>query len=328
MKNFYLCALAAGALLLAASCSQYELAPTAPVPQETEKCTVTFQAEDVATKATTGTNDAKINNLQVFVFLGDNLDVYGTADDSSVSLSCTPGSRNIVVVANGPDLSSITTRTALLATTSLMANSSITSMEMIGSQTETLSASNKNITVPVTRLGCRVVVSSIKKAFNSAALQAQTFTVKKIYLVNVAGDCLYGTAAHTPTVWFNKLTHGAEQSAMTLDAPNATIASGTPYSTAHTFYAWPNPTVTDVEGGSWSARHTRLVLETTLGSDTFYYPITLPVMEKNKSYNIAEIKITRPGSSSPDVPVSALDCSFTVTVNNWTEVALTDGTTI
>ena len=327
MKNFCLCALAAGALILAASCTKNELIPT-PVTQDTEPCMVTFSAVDEATKATTGTDDAKINNLQVFVFLGDNLDVYGSASASSVSIQCTPGTRNIVIIANGPDLHTVTTKTALLATTSLMSNSSVTSMEMIGSKTETLSASNKTISIPVSRLGARVVVSSIKKNFSSAALQALTFKVKRIYLVNVAGDCKYGGGSYTPTVWYNKMKHDAEQSAMTLDSPDATVSNTTKYTTVHTFYAWPNPTSTDSESTTWSARHTRLVIETQLGNDTFYYPISLPALESNKSYNIAEVNITRPGSSSPDVPVSFLDCSFSVTVTGWTNVALTEGTTI
>lgn len=326
MKNFSLCALAAGALLFAASCNKIESAP-APAPQDTQPCTVTFSVYDAATKATT-TNDAKVNSLQVFVFLGDNLDVYGSSATSSVSLECTPGSRNIVVIANGPDLHTVTTKTALLATTSLMANSSVTSMEMVGTKTVTLSAANKTVSVPVSRLGARVVVSSIKKNFSSAALQALTFKVKRIYLVNVAGDCKYGGGSYTPTVWFNRMKHDAEQSAMTLDSPDATVSAGTKYSTVHTFYAWPNPTSADSEATTWSARHTRLVIEAQLGSDTFYYPITLPALESNKSYNIDEVSITRPGSSSPDVPVSFLDCSFSVTVTGWTNVALTEGTTI
>ena len=89
MKNFSLCALAAGALLLAASCNKIESTP-APAPQDTQPCTVTFSVYDAATKATT-TSDAKVNSLQVFVFLGDNLDVYGSSATSSVSLECTPG---------------------------------------------------------------------------------------------------------------------------------------------------------------------------------------------------------------------------------------------
>ena len=145
----------------------------------------------------------------------------------------------------------------------------------------------------------------------------------QIFITNVAGDINFGETA-SPTVWYNKMAYSSEQAAFTYDAPASALANNASYSTAHSFYAYPNPTVDDAEGGSWSARHTRLVIKVTLGTDVYYYPITLPALEANKSYEIDELILTRPGSDNPDKPVSFQDCTFQVNVVGWTTVPVSD----
>ena len=51
-------------------------------------------------------------------------------------------------------------------------------------------------------------------------------------------------------------------------------------------------------------------------------------MAANKSYEIAEVVLTRPGSDNPDEPVSFADATFSITVIDWTVVPVTEGTTI
>ena len=112
----------------------------------------------------------------------------------------------------------------------------------------------------------------------------------------------------------------------THDAPAASVVNEEAYSTQHTFYCYPNKAA-DSDATSWSPRRTRLVLKTTLGTDTYYYPVTLPELENNKSYEL-ELTITRPGSDNADMPVSFEDCAFEITVKPWTVVAVTDGIVI
>ena len=54
----------------------------------------------------------------------------------------------------------------------------------------------------------------------------------------------------------------------------------------------------------------------------------MPALERNKSYEIELVKVTRPGSDDPDVPVSFADATFEVNVIDWTVVPVTEGTTI
>ena len=71
-----------------------------------------------------------------------------------------------------------------------------------------------------------------------------------------------------------------------------------------------------------------MVVEVELGGDTFYYPITLPVLEPGKSYEIENLTITRKGADSPDTVISLADATFEINIKEWTVVPITDGITI
>ena len=67
----------------------------------------------------------------------------------------------------------------------------------------------------------------------------------------------------------------------------------------------------------WCQRHTRLVVETELAGRTCYYTMTMPAIESNHIYTVKELRITRPGSSDPELPVLPGDASFTIEVEDW-----------
>ena len=52
-----------------------------------------------------------------------------------------------------------------------------------------------------------------------------------------------------------------------------TLADHTTYSTVHTFYAFPNPTVADSAASTWNARHTHLIIQVLIDDTTKYYNI-------------------------------------------------------
>jgi hypothetical protein len=188
---------------------------------------------------------------------------------------------------------------------------------MVGSKTVTLPQTG-TVSIDVNRIASRVVLKKITRNFTSAALQALDFTVDAIYLVNVAGNTSYDLTA-APAAWYNVAENKGELASLLSDAPAAPIVNGQSYDTDHTFYGYPNDLAVNT---------TRIVIETTLGETKYYYPINLPEMASNKSYEIEEVKITRPGSDNPDEPVSFEDASFSVNVIDWTVVPVTEGTTI
>lgn len=299
----------------------------ANVPVDGERTELTVGIATGMTKSTTITADdeVKVNNLQVFVFRGDALDAYGVADNAStVTVSCTKGNREVYAVVNAPDLKDIATKTDLLAAKSALSDNDESNFVMIGKTNADL-PSELPVNVEVGRIVSKVVLKTVNRAFTSAALAALNFSIDEIFITNVAGDVNYGLTDN-PLEWYNKMDYNSEMAMFTHDAPAASVVNEEAYSTLHTFYCYPNKAA-DSDATSWSPRRTRLVLKTTLGTDTYYYPVTLPELENNKSYEL-ELTITRPGSDNADMPVSFEDCAFEITVKPWTVVAVTDGIVI
>ena len=311
----------AAALAALVACNKNEATPMQPQNQESlVPCELTVDICGAMTKATAVTteNEAKVNNLQIFVFRGDDLDAYASVDNAKeLTLSCTAGERVVYALVNAPDYSAVPGKAALLAKVSELSANTLTNFEMVGSKTVTLPQSEK-VSIDVNRIASRVVLKKITRNFTSAALQALDFTVDAIYLVNVAGNTNYDLTA-APAAWYNVAENKGELASLLSDAPAAPIVNGQSYDTDHTFYGYPNDLAVNT---------TRIVIETTLGETKYYYPINLPEMASNKSYEIEEVKITRPGSDNPDEPVSFEDASFSINVIDWTVVPVTEGTTI
>ena len=311
----------AAALAALVACNKNEATPMQPQNQESlVPCELTVGICGAMTKATavSADNEAKVNNLQVFVFRGDDLDAYASVDNAQeLTLSCTAGDRVVYALVNAPDYSAVPGKAALLAKVSEFSANSLSNFEMVGSKSVTLPQSEK-VSIDVNRIASRVVLKKITRSFTSEALQALNFKVDAIYLINVAGNTSYDLSA-APAKWYNVAENKNELASLLYDAPASLITNGQSYSTAHTFYAYPNDLATNT---------TRLVIETTLGETKYYYPINLPEMAANKSYEIEEVKITRPGSDNPDEPVSFADATFSINVIDWTVVPVTEGTTI
>ena len=311
----------AAALAALVACNKNEATPMQPQNQESlVPCELTVDICGAMTRATavSADNEAKVNNLQIFVFRGDDLDAYASVDNAQeLTLSCTAGDRVVYALVNAPDYSAVPGKAALLAKVSELSANSLSNFEMVGSKSVTLPQSEK-VSIDVNRIASRVVLKKITRSFTSEALQALNFKVDAIYLINVAGNTSYDLSA-APAKWYNVAENKNELASLLYDAPASLITNGQSYSTAHTFYAYPNDLAVNT---------TRLVIETTLGETKYYYPINLPEMAANKSYEIEEVKITRPGSDNPDEPVSFADATFSINVIDWTVVPVTEGTTI
>ena len=327
--------LAASAAALCTIACNKDLNQNVPVQnqgqfEEGQKCEVTVGiVGSERTKATGSTADDEVavKKLQIFVFRGDALDAYGVVENKdSLKLSCTAGQRTIYALVNDVDRSSIKTKTELLAAVSNYSNTLEGGFAMIGSTDKTLPQTGK-ITVEVNRLASRVIINKITRNFTSAALASMEFKILKIWLQNVAADINFGLNM-APTTWLNKMNLDAETNKYLSGAPGAIVANGSAYEKPNTFFCYPNPTADDSSDSNWCARHTRLVVKAQIGNDTYYYPITLPVLEYNKSYEIENLTLTRPGSDNPDVPVTFQDCTFDITVKPWTVVPVTEGLTI
>lgn len=286
--------------------------------------------------------EAKVNSLQVLVFNGEALDGYGSSSNSLVAtVSCTAGEREIYAVVNASDLSGVSSKAGLLATVSSLANE-ISNFQMIGSTTGTLQADG-SVAITVDRLAARVVLRGIRNGLNNAA-QAADFTVQSVYLTNVTGDVDFGRSAdYTVSRWYNRRGYEASNNLgdFTYDAVGTKVDAGATDATAHYFYTMPNgyPGQVGLPQGSsrFTPRAERLVIRVSVAGTVYDYPILLPSLESNKSYEITLVDITRlgnpdDGSHDPDDPddtdeerpVSGFEQAFEITVNDWTVVLVGD----
>ncbi|HCY72761.1 MAG TPA: hypothetical protein DHU75_01075 [Rikenellaceae bacterium] len=284
-----------------------------------EVCELTVRASsELSVKATGGSdvigaNEKLIKNLQVFVFRGDFLDAYQRAATSSLSLTCTAGERVVYAIVNGPDLSSISSKNALESYMVDLSVNAVNALVMTGYNTVTLPQSEA-VDISVDRLVSRVVVKKISRDFESNSLGALKLTIKKLYLSDAAGNVSVDTKS-SPSKWYNTAGKSNELTTLLSDSLSEEIPNKSSYSTQHYFYTMPNDA---------KAKSTKLIIEVQLGEQVFYYPIVLPALEGNHSYEISEIVIKRPGADTPDTPVTSEDVSFSISINDWSVVPISE----
>lgn len=278
-----------------------------------------------------------VNSVQILVFdEAGKINMYKDAGTtvSNISISTTAGKKTLWAVVNGPDLSSVSTLSALQATAVDLGDNSVTKTEgfvMAGSTSCTLSASGATAAVTVSRLVSRV---ALQKVTNSLPEGYGALKIDNVTLINVAGNQnLAGSAAIA--TWYNKMgrkdggaqadiidgsTNKASCPTLTFAAPAASVNNGASHApaTPHLFYCYPNATSTDVNGWatSFTARKTRLVVAATISGTKYYYPVTISTPERNKAYTV-ELTITGLGSTDPDQPVSKGAITASVTVKDW-----------
>lgn len=62
---------------------------------------------------------------------------------------------------------------------------------------------------------------------------------------------------------------------------------------------------------------TKLIIETEMQGTIYYYPISLGYTQPNHAYTVNDVRITRLGSTDPNLPVTTASCSFTIQVSDW-----------
>ena len=308
--------------------------PSEQAPQQTQMATLEVNVSDgVATRATS-VSDSQIGtaagDIQVLVFNSrGTLLAYGenAASSSTLSLIIPTGTVKCYAVVNSlEDLSGISSESSLLAKTSYLRDNSVTKMEMIGSASKSIASGTNSVSIPVKRFAAKVQIDKITPAFTSPAHKAMQFKLAGIYLVNVNGSCPYTqtSTAGLEGFWYNKMKFvSGECNALISDKLSTpaimqtSAGAVTPYSTSHYLYCYPNPVTADTSSSTWTERYTRLVVETTLGDTTYYYPVNIPSPEANTLYQITNMQITGLGSDSPDKTVEKGALSVSITVTDW-----------
>lgn len=309
-KHFLPAALAALSLL---SCNREPL-PTDGTPVQVNVSILPAASTRSATPSSA--EEAAVSTLQVYVFNNGKLEDYRKVDgDTNATVTATAGERTVWALVNAPVISGITTEEGLRTKTSRLEDNRIGSFVMSGSTTTTLT-NGGTVGITVRRIVSRV---SIRKITHNLpySLATEPMTIKGIYLINVAADNVY-TADGTPGAWVNMLGHNeTAYDALLYDALSKSIEGHASYTTEHVFYPYPNPTVESSYADTWGPRHTMLVVEVTFEGEQGYYPVELPVLERNKSYVIEEIVLLHRPGDKPYKPIETGSATVKISVHDW-----------
>lgn len=289
-----------------------------------EKIQVTVSVPVSATKVTEAVGENAVNDLQVLVFRKDGaLDAYSSADIGILTVECTAGERIFVAAVNAPDLSHISSLSQFTEARSDLSDNAVADLVMAGSVSATVDEAEVSVTVEVSRLVARVAVLKITNAMSAPAYSSIPIVLRGMYLSNVAGDCPY-LHADAPTLWYNKV--GIRSGCPELlysGSVSYSLEQGASHTEPNYFYCYQNSTEYDSQSGIWSPRYTRLVLETQIDGKFYYYPVSLPGIERNHTYDIEEIRLTRLGSDAPDKLVDTGAVEVRIRIVDWQ-----DGSTV
>ena len=342
-KNLLLGWAAATAVLLTGACNK---APQPATEIETGSVIIkpVLDGHELVTRAA-DTDDydqeATISDVQLLVFdTSGYLEHYSSVNTETTEFffDLRVGNMKAWVVANGPNLSTIKTESAL---TSMMINlasynNPSEDFVMAGSQSfQVIANGDVECTVPISRLVSRITLKSVTSLLPAAY---GTVTIDYALLENVVSTySLSGTAGTTG--WYNPMgritestlvqTHIVNPPTYAADQPQLTFrtltgstgfTNGTTYNTPLRFYAYPNATATDHTGfaTTFTPRYTRLVLKASIDGGTYYYPVSLPNLVRNKSYDV-HVTLIGLGSSDPDQPVQKGMVDLLVQVTPWGE---------
>ena len=312
-------------LLLIAGCRGTDGNPS-------EKVDVSFSILGTDTRTTSTGGEGNVAQWTLLLYReGKLIDIGTSGSNSPIQCSLKAGSYTAYAIANPP--SSFRPETYSSFAKFSKAESDLrdnrpSHLVMFGSRTISVSSQNdRPQSIGVNRLVSKVGIRKISTDFSDPALRSRTFRLKAIYLTNCYGknhlrnDGEASDMNADASCWYNRMGFHSDDGVDALLADqgiNAVITASSPYGQEHHFYCYPNRADRDSRSGEWSIRHTRLVLEAEIDGKTYFYPITLPAMQRNKTYIIEEAIIRKPGSNDPekDEPGS-IDVVFETSVSDW-----------
>lgn len=281
--------------------------------------------------------EKQVNRVQILVFDADGrLNAYrdnGSATSASISVSY--GAKKVWAVVNGPDLSGIASESALQAKALTLSDNSTTASKgfvMAGFAPCTVSSGTATVAISVSRLVSRIALQKITNRLPSAYGQV---TIDRVILTNVVGNQNIGGNA-AATIWHNLggrkdgasssdqiidgTTNHAAFPTLTFKSVGSQLTNGgslTP-ATPYLFYCYPNGTRSESTGyaPSMGERKTRLVVVATVAGVRYYYPVTIDLPERNRTYTV-ELTIAGLGSTDPERPVIKGSISASISVQGW-----------
>lgn len=287
-----------------------------------ETVTLQVNAMTQSTKSTVDTNGDQIEGVQYLLFhQNGDLEAYRQASDlSTCTFTCTKGMKSVVVIANSKtDFSSISNYDEMKEYKSDLLESTIAAPVMEGRYNVNMERSRTE-TILLSRHVSRIMLKSLKLDFSVDHLKDAVVKLKSIYLINLVGEKYYLNQNKESTLWYNKrMAEITDKDIIYDDCGETVLTNGTPYTTQHVFYFYPNEYRNSVDSEEWAPRATRCVVELLIDDVLYYYPISFHFVTDSNMEHDMNITITRLGVSSPDVAATSSALTTEVRVSPWTE---------
>ena len=302
-----------------------------------------------ATKSVTDTEGKEdyLKDVQVFIFQTDgklyHREVFPENTATRSLSGVKAGYYQLVAVANAPALTAIETRSELeQQAIALSLNQPDVGFVMYGATDNSVMVNGNSdtpasVTIELKRHVSRVRLTTVQ---NKLPADCGALKVESVFLENGLGSWTL-LASADPTSYVNyagrktgKNTStdetdfiveaaDAECAALTFRAPARTVTRNltTPETFNLPFYCYPNrlaSTADHFAGATDDVVCARLVLRVSYGTpaESWYYPVTLPSMERNTSYDVSFV-ISGPGSKDPNQRVSNGNLEVEVTIKAW-----------
>lgn len=298
-----------------------------PLPQHLQEKTV-----NICLTKTSG----DINELDIFVFEDDRmqrLDCYQKITDPlswNEEVVSGNGDRLIAVCANSrksiQDWSFLSSLAALKEIRMQLEDDSIESPFMSGIMSVPSGESGRQAVMNILPLYCSVELRSLCCDFSDKPYAGEKMTDVKVYLTNVNGECgIFDTNDILPSRIINAGRLCEEDMDM-LPAPSMLMREIPGEVGRNIIYpdinliCYPNNSNSESPGTPF----TRLVIEGKISGSKYYWPININREDsgggvcRNERY-IYNVRITRKGSTDPDIPVKTEDMDIRLTIEKWTE---------
>jgi hypothetical protein len=288
--------------------------------------------EETRVRGTDG--ERAVDNWALLLYRDGRLVEAGTSDSgATIRKRLAEGDYTAFAVVN-PPASFVPTGypelSSLRAAESVLRDNAPGRLVMAGSRTVTVPIPDGGTQrIGVDRLVCKAGIKKVSVGFTDPLLAARAFILKGIYLTNCYGKSRFSSdwdpvdIGSDAALWHNRMGFHSDNSVDALLAEtglDAPVTADNPHQQEHAFYYYPNPLpeTLDSRSGTWTRRQTRLVLEAEIAGRTYYYTITLPASQRNKTYIIEEAVIRKLGSRDPekDEP-GTIDVVFCTDTEDW-----------
>ena len=314
-------------LLLLAGCQR------ATIP-DVDTVEVVFSVLGEDTRVTGTEGERAIDNWTLLLYKDGRLAEAGASDSgSAIKKRLVTGDYTAFAVVNPPASFRATDYpelNSLAGAESALRDNAPGRLVMAGSRTVSVPVpSGDTQQIGVDRLVCKACIRKISVQFANPVLAERPFLLKAVYLTNCYGKSRYGNDLQASDLlsdtscWHNRMGFHSDVGVNGLLADrdiDAALTAEMPHIQEHAFYFYPNPLsdAQDNRSGTWTRRHTRLVIEAQIDGRTYYYPVTLPASQRNRTYIIEEAVIRKLGSRDPEMDEpGAIDVTFSTMTDDW-----------